>query len=214
MMNVVISGANRGIGLEFARQYQQAGHQVTALCRQSSSELDELGVEVLKGIDVRSPGSLEGIGKVDLLLLNAGIWRDESLGEIDYDTLTEQFEVNALGPLRVLEALLDRLSEGAKVGMVTSQMGSMADNSSGGRYGYRMSKAALNMAGVSAAHDLKERDISVALIHPGYVKTDMTQQRGTTLPEDSVRGLIKVMDELTLEASGGFWNFRGERLPW
>lgn len=214
MKNVVISGANRGIGLEFVRQFDALGHQVTGLCRQSSAELNQLGVSVLEGIDVRSPGNLAEVALVDLLILNAGIWRDESLGSIDYQTLSEQFEVNALGPLRILEALLDRLSEGSKVAMVTSQMGSLADNTSGGRYGYRMSKAALNMAGVSVAHDLKERGISVALLHPGYVQTDMTNHRGTTSPKDSVRGLIKVIDELSLESSGGFWNFRGERLPW
>lgn len=213
-MNTVITGANRGIGLELARQCQGRGDQVTGLCRQTSPELKELGVDVVEGVEVRSPGSLPEVGKVDLLILNAGIWADEKLGELDYASMLEQFEVNTLGPLRVVEALVDRLNSGAKVGLMTSLMGSIAENSSGGRYGYRISKAALNAAGVSLAHDLKPKGVSVALLHPGYVATDMTKHRGTTQPPESVKGLLAVLDDLNLDNSGGFWNFRGESLPW
>lgn len=187
---------------------------MTALCRKGSAELTALGVDIVEGVEVRCPGPLAEVGQVDLLILNAGIWADEKLGELDYGSILEQFEVNTLGPLRVLESLLERLAENAKVAILTSLMGSIAENSSGGRYGYRISKAALNAAGMSLSHDLRARGISVALLHPGYVATDMTKHRGTTQPDESVAGLLEVLDRLTLENSGSFWNFRGESLPW
>jgi NAD(P)-dependent dehydrogenase (short-subunit alcohol dehydrogenase family) len=215
MMHIVVTGSSRGIGLEICRQGKQNGHKVTALCRTSSPELDKIGgVDVIEGVDVRRPPHGLELEPIDWLMLNAGIWRTESLSDLRFDTIVEQFEVNALGPLRIFEALSDRLRPGSKVGLMTSQMGSMADNTSGGRYGYRMSKAALNAAGVSLAVDLKSREIAVALLHPGYVATDMTEHLGNTSPEDSVRGLFQVMDGLNLENSGGFWNFRGQTLPW
>jgi NAD(P)-dependent dehydrogenase (short-subunit alcohol dehydrogenase family) len=214
-MHVVITGANRGIGLELCRQGQQNGWKVTALCRRSSPELDALGVDVVTGIDVaRPPSPFPELAPIDWLVLNAGIWRTESLDDLNFETISEQFEVNTLGPLRIFAALSDRLNSGSKVGLMTSQMGSIADNTSGGRYGYRMSKAALNAAGVSLALDLRTRGIPVALLHPGYVATDMTDHQGTTSPEESVRGLLQVMHNLNLDTSGGFWNFRGQTLPW
>jgi len=122
--------------------------------------------------------------------------------------------VNALGPLRTVHALLAALQTGAKIALITSRMGSMADNTSGGYYGYRMSKAALNAAGVSLAHDLKARRIAVAILHPGYVRTDMTDRAGMIEPDASARLLLQRIDELTLETSGTFWHANGERLPW
>lgn len=213
-MHIVVTGSNRGIGLEFCRQSKERGHEVTALCRHGSPGLAELGVTVIEGVDVAQPPSLPDLAPIDWLILNAGIWRTESLQDMNFDTILEQFEVNALGPLRIFHALSHKLQAGSKVGLMTSQMGSIADNSSGGRYGYRMSKAALNAAGVSLAFDLRTRDISVALLHPGYVATDMTDHHGSTTPKDSVAGLFQVMERLNLSNSGGFWNYRGQTLPW
>lgn len=213
-MHVVVTGSNRGIGLEFCRQSKERGHKVTALCRHSSTALEQLGVTVIEGVDVSKTPALPDVAPIDWLILNAGIWRTESLNDMNFDTIREQFEVNALGPLRIFNALSHKLRAGSKIGLMTSQMGSIADNSSGGRYGYRMSKAALNAAGVSLAFDLRTRDISVALLHPGYVATDMTDHHGSTSPRDSVAGLFAVMERLDLSNSGGFWNFRGQRLPW
>ena len=213
-MHVVITGANRGIGLEFCKQYSSSGATVTALCRQTSPELDQLGCRVVEGVEVTSPGPLSEVEPMELLILNAGIWRDESLEEMNFDTLMEQLEVNSVGPLRVVQSLQDRLKKGGKVALITSQMGSITDNTSGGRYGYRMSKAALNMAGASLAHDLRSREIAVALLHPGYVATDMTQYRGTIEPRESVTGLIGVLERLTLDNSGEFRNYRNELLAW
>ena len=156
--NVVITGANRGIGLALAHHYSTNGSQVFAVCRNSSTTLDEMNnVTIVDGIDVTNLRNLqhlksvmEGI-KIDILINNAGILTEELLCEIDYERIEQQFKVNAMGPLRTTEALLNQLHTGAKVVLITSRMGSLADNSSGASYGYRMSKAALNAAGVSLA---------------------------------------------------------------
>src|SRR5690606_27563059 len=138
----------------------------------------------------------------------------ESLDDLDFDRIRKQFEVNALGPLRVTKALLPHLKKGSKVALITSRMGSIADNGSGGMYGYRMSKAALNMAGKSLAVDLKDRGIAVIILHPGFVRTDMTGGNGMIDPDESARGLIARIEELTLDRSGTFRHMNGDELPW
>lgn len=220
MKTVLVTGANRGIGLAFVQHYQQRGDRVIAICRQSSTELQQSGAQIIEGIDVSDADAVASLGKrlegvsIDILINNAGILRDERLGNIDYRTVLEQFEVNAIGPLRVTEALLDNLAKGAKVALITSRMGSVADNSSGGRYGYRMSKVALNMAGMSLAKDLAPRGIAVALLHPGYVQTAMVGFGGDISADASAQRLIERIDQLTLENSGSFWHSNGEALPW
>ena len=135
------------------------------------------------------------------------------LGSIDYDTMLEQYEVNALGPLRVTEALADNLHDGSKVAIITSRVGSIADNGSGGNWGYRASKAAVNMVGINLVHELGPRGIAVALLHPGLVATDMTGGHGIPAAE-SARGLIARIDELSPRNSGTFWHAEGYELPW
>ncbi|MEP4102299.1 SDR family NAD(P)-dependent oxidoreductase, partial [Paraglaciecola sp.] len=158
MLNVVITGANRGIGLALTKQYLAKGHKVFALCRNSSDELNQTKAIVIDNVDVANIDSLQySLEKVttisiDILINNAGVLADESLNNMSAITIDYQFRVNALGPLLVTQLLKDQLSSGAKVALITSRMGSVADNTSGGRYGYRMSKAALNSAGVSLAH--------------------------------------------------------------
>jgi NAD(P)-dependent dehydrogenase (short-subunit alcohol dehydrogenase family) len=217
----IVTGANRGIGLALTAELKKRGHTVLAACRKSSPELDALGVEVLAGVEVSDTAGIERLRKavgdrrIDLLVNNAGIlvWGDH-LGELDVAGIRRQFEVNALAPLLITDALKDRLGKGSKVGLVTSRMGSIDDNTSGGGYGYRMSKAALNMAGKSLAIDLKSAGVAVAILHPGMVKTDMIRGHGQVEPEDAARGLLARLDELTLETSGSFWHANGERLPW
>jgi NAD(P)-dependent dehydrogenase (short-subunit alcohol dehydrogenase family) len=217
----IVTGANRGIGLALTAELKKRGHTVLAACRKSSPELDALGVEVLAGVEVSDTAGIERLRKavgdrrIDLLVNNAGIlvWGDH-LGELDVAGIRRQFEVNALAPLLITDALKDRLGKGSKVGLVTSRMGSIDDNTSGGGYGYRMSKAALNMAGKSLAVDLKSAGVAVAILHPGMVKTDMIRGHGQVEPEDAARGLLARLDELTLETSGSFWHANGERLPW
>lgn len=219
MATYLVTGCNRGIGLELVRQLKARGDEVLAVCRQSSDKLDATGAEILAGIDVGQGADMaklkDALGgrKIDVLLNNAGILRRDSLGEIDYDGMIEQYRVNTLGPLRVTEALLDNLSEGSKVVIVTSRVGSIEDNSSGGHYGYRASKTAVNMVGTNLKIDLLPRGIAVALLHPGLVATDMTGGQGID-PVVSAQGLIERITELNLEKSGGFWHAEGYELPW
>ena len=220
MPTAVIIGASRGIGLELARQLKERGDDVVAVCRKASDELAELGVEVVEGVDVTNERSLARLAgalagrRVDVLVNSAGVLSDESLTDLDIDRIRRQFEVNSLGPLRVTAALRGNLGDGSKVAIITSRMGSIEDNTSGGRYGYRMSKAAVNMAGRSLAHDLKEAGVAVVVLHPGFVRTDMTGHQGLIDPPESAAGLIARIDELTLESTGTFRHTNGETIPW
>jgi NAD(P)-dependent dehydrogenase (short-subunit alcohol dehydrogenase family) len=220
MANVCITGANRGIGLEIASQLAERGDDVIAVCRKPSDALSKLGVLIVDNVDVtdsagidRLVEGLQGI-ELDVLVNNAGVLSDESLDDLDLDRIRRQLEVNSLGPLRVTAALRRNLGAGAKVAIITSRMGSIDDNTSGGHYGYRMSKAAVNMAGRSLAHDLRPDRVAVAVVHPGFVRTDMTGHTGLVDPPESAAGIIARIDELTLETSGSFWHANGERLPW
>jgi NAD(P)-dependent dehydrogenase (short-subunit alcohol dehydrogenase family) len=220
MANVVITGANRGMGLEFVKQYLAKGDTVYALCRNSSDELNQTSAKVFDKVDVGNPECLEKTLpalsdlKIDLLINNAGVLANESLDDMSAATLEYQFRVNALGPVMVTQILRQQLVKGAKVAMITSRMGSVTDNTSGGYYGYRMSKAALNMAGVSLAHDLKEQDVAVALLHPGYVQTEMVNNNGDISAAVAVERLIQRIEELNMSNTGTFWHSSGEVLPW
>lgn len=217
----VVTGANRGIGLALVKALVSKGHDVLAACRRSSTALERTRAEVVTDVDVsRDEGIVrlkEAIGqrRIGLLINNAGIlvWGD-SFGNLDLQGMRKQFEVNALGPLRCTTALRENLERGSKVVLITSRMGSIDDNSSGGAYGYRASKAALNMIGKSMAIDLKPHGVAVALLHPGMVKTDMVGPNGQVEPEVAAEGLLARIDELTLANSGGFWHANGETLPW
>ncbi|MBD2120968.1 SDR family oxidoreductase [Trichocoleus sp. FACHB-262] len=221
MATYLVTGANRGIGYEYCRQLDARGDRVIAVCRSTSEALQQLGVQVEAGIDITSDASVAelpkclGDGVIDVLIHNAGIIQRVTLDNLDFDSIREQFEVNALGPLRVTQALLPHLQGGSKIVLMTSRMGSIADNTSGSSYGYRMSKVALSMAGKSLAHDLKPRGIAVAILHPGLVQTRMTNFTSSGItPEESVQGLLTRIDQLTLENTGTFWHANGEVLPW
>ena len=220
MKHVVITGANRGIGLELTRHYRAEGWRVTGVCRESSPELEGTAAQIINGIDVTSKESIDRLvgtlrgQTIDLLINNAGLMLNETLGALDFDSLRLQMEINAFAPLRICEALLPNLPAGSKIANLTSRMGSIADNNSGGRYGYRASKAAFNALGRSLAIDLKERNIAVAQLHPGFVKTRMVNFGGIITPEESVVGLAERIEALNLENSGSFWHSNGEELPW
>ncbi|MDJ0794799.1 MAG: SDR family oxidoreductase [Woeseiaceae bacterium] len=219
MPTILVTGCNRGIGLELVTQCHARGDDVIGVCRTGNEALGKLGIRVIDGIDVSSADGIaalrEAVGdqSLDVLVNNAGILRRDRFGEIDYDEMMLQYEVNTLGPLRVTEALADNLLEGSKVAIVTSRVGSIDDNESGGNWGYRASKTAVNMVGTNLMHELRPRGIAVALLHPGLVATDMTGNHGISAA-DSARGLIERIDELTLDTSGGFWHAEGYRLPW
>src|SRR5688572_21930442 len=177
MANALVTGANRGIGLELCRQLAARGDHVIATCRHTSKDLDALGVEVYTDVDVASDKSVNILAEklkgktLDLLINNAGILSSEDLAALDFAAIQRQMEVNAYGPLRVTRKLLPNLKSGSKLVLITSRMGSIGDNTSGGMYGYRMSKAALNAAGASLARDLAPQGIAVAILHPGMVRT-------------------------------------------
>ena len=216
-----MTGTNRGIGLELVRQAHARGEDVVAACRTTSPELDAVGCRVVEGIDV----SRDDVGAtldralapgetIDVLLCNAGVAHWESLESLDFDAAREQFDVNTLGPLRVVTSLLPRLGAGSKVALVSSKAGSIGDRPSGGNYGYRMSKAALNMAGANLAHDLAPRAIGVVVLHPGFVRTELTRGAGNVDPPESAAGLIRRIDALDAADSGRFVHADGSEIPW
>lgn len=219
MATILITGANRGIGLEMARQLATRGDDVIAACRRTSPDLDQLGVEVIEQVDVADQESVDRLGdalqgrRLDWLINNAGILQRTALDNLDYAAMERQFQVNSMAPLRVTATLLPNLSQGSRVFIITSRMGSIEDNTSGGAYGYRMSKAAVNMVGKSLSVDLREDGIGVFLLHPGWVSTEMTDRTGIPA-EQSAAGLIKTMDRLELDQSGSFWHQEGYELPW
>lgn len=216
----VVTGGGRGIGLELARQLKAHGAEVLVACRTHTPELTALGVETVDGLALDQPASharlLEAIGprRISLLVHNAGLLAGGRLENERAEDIEAQFRINALTPVLLTRALLPAMADPAKLAIITSRMGSMADNGSGGYYGYRMSKAAVNAAGVSLAYDLKGRGIAVGLLHPGYVRTRMTGHEGHLTAAESASLLLKRIEALNLENSGSFWHCDGAVLPW
>lgn len=224
MALVLVTGANRGIGLELVRQLRARGDEVIAGVRRGASELAATGAVVLPGLELQDPegiqawaqalGPILGDRALDLVIHNAGILEQEPEGVSSPESVRRQFEVNALGPLLLTDALRPYLRSGGKLAFVSSRMGSLTGNSSGGYRGYRMSKAALNMGAVNLALELAPRGIAVVVLHPGYVRTGMTGGQGAVDADWSAQRLIARIDELSLAGSGSFWHADGTRLPW
>ena len=219
MPHTVVTGCNRGIGLELCRQLVARGDRVTGVCRTQSNALSDLELTVIDGVDVATAEGVErlsaalGDRRIDVLINNAGILHRDDLETVDFDAAVEQFRVNGIGPVRVTRALRPNLGEGSKVAIITSRMGSISDNGSGGYYGYRMSKAAVNIGGMSLARDLQAHGVAVALLHPGMVATDMTGGQGIDVTT-SARGLLERIDDLSMDSTGSFWHAEGYELPW
>jgi len=226
-MRILITGANRGIGLGLTRHLLARGDTVDAAVRDpDAAHLRQLGPTRLHihACDVADATSVDrlaaGLGDaaLDAVINNAGVWGGEHqrLAELDFTEAMRTYEVNALGPLRVVRALLPHLrrGRGKKILNVTSGMGSIDDNTSGGWYAYRMAKAALNMATRSLAVDLRPDGIACAVINPGWVKTDMGGPNATTTVDDSVRGILAQFDRLSLDTTGSFLQWKGGTYRW
>jgi NAD(P)-dependent dehydrogenase (short-subunit alcohol dehydrogenase family) len=231
MPSVLITGANRGLGLEFARQYLANGWQVYAACRDpsSASELRRLAgasghnLRILT-LDVTDPASIKSAATgldgqaIDLLLNNAGIGgpRGQTIGNIDYETWAKVLDVNTMGPMRVSEAFVDHVarSERKLIVTLTSGMGSLADNTSGGSIAYRSSKAAVNMVMRSLASDLAPLGVTCVVVNPGWVLTDMGGPHATLTPAESVTMLTRLIEALGPTQSGKFFNYDGREYAW
>ena len=221
MSTYLITGSNRGIGLELCKQIIERGDEVIATCREASSDLKNLGVRIEEDIDISSEDSINNLRQalsgveLDCLIHNAGIYEFNSIDNFDHESIIRQFVVNALSPLSITRALKGLLKKNSKIGFITSRMGSIGDNSSGSSYGYRMSKVALSMAAKSLSRDLLKEDIYVAILHPGLVSTRMTgfTKNGISTVE-SANGLLKRIDSLNKNNTGTFWHTNGEILPW
>jgi NAD(P)-dependent dehydrogenase (short-subunit alcohol dehydrogenase family) len=229
MPSIMITSANRGLGLEFARQYAADGWRIFAACRNphAAADLRDLaraGPVTIFPMDVTDPQSIErakaGLAEeaIDVLINSAGIVgkQNQRAGNVDYEVWKQVLDVNTLGPLRVTEAFTDQIARGERklVVTITSGMGSLADNISGGAIPYRSSKAAVNMAMRSAAIDLAPRGIACVLVNPGWVKTDMGGQGAPLTATESVAALKRLIASIGLAQSGKFFNYDGREYPW
>ncbi len=221
MTTYLITGSNRGIGLELCKQIIAKGDEVIATCRNASNELQNLGVRIEENIDISSEDSINNLRdklsevEIDCLIHNAGIYEFNSMDDLDQESIIRQFVINALSPLLLTKSLIGLLKKSSKIAFITSRMGSIGDNSSGSSYGYRMSKVALSMAAKSLSRDLLKEEIYVAILHPGLVSTRMTGfTKNGISTEESVNGLLKRIDSLDKNNTGTFWHTNGEILPW
>lgn len=230
MPTAVVTGSNKGIGLALCSALARRNWSVIAACRRASPELAVLPVHVVEGADVATDQGEDQLRRavagrsLDLVIANAGVFSAGTLDRLDVDAIRAEFDVNALGALRTARACLPSLVTGAKIAVISSRAGSIADNTSGGSYGYRMSKAALNMAAVSLARDLAPRGIAVVVLHPGVVATDLFQKAPgaqrmaagmkTETPGDVAGPLLERINELSLETTGRFLTRTGDEIPW
>ena len=231
MTTVLITGANRGLGFEFARQYLGDGWRVIAasrnpvtsselrrLAQESGGKLNIVAMDVTDAESVRNTATQLKDVTIDVLINSAGIAGapGQKTGSVDYDSWAHVFDVNTMGPLRVLESFSDHIARGERrlVVTITSGMGSLADKNSGGSIAYRSSKAAVNMAVRSAAVDLAPRGIICVLVNPGWVRTDMGGPNAPLSPQESVTAMRRLIETFGPNQSGKFYNYNGREYPW
>jgi NAD(P)-dependent dehydrogenase (short-subunit alcohol dehydrogenase family) len=229
--SVLVTGANRGLGLEFVRQYAQAGWKTYAGCRSPKSAkelkaLQEQQAELITvlPLDVTDAASVRTAAEklrgepIDLLLNNAGVGSPpaQKIGSLDYAAWSRVLDANVLGPARMIEAFVENVAKGRdkRIVTVTSRMGSIADNSSGGSYAYRSSKAGVNAVVKSFSIDLAPRGITCVVVHPGWVRTEMGGAGGKLAPAESVKALRGLIADLKPADAGKFFNVDGQELPW
>ena len=226
--SVLVTGANRGLGLEFTKQYAADGWNVLACCRdpQQASALQAIAnanknVEIL-ALDVANFAQIDALAlqlkdrAIDVLINNAGVYPSSRFGSVDYDAWAEGFRVNSMAPLKMAEAFVQQLasSQLKKIATLTSKMGSIDDNTSGESYSYRASKTAVNMVMKSLSIDLKSYGISVVTLHPGWVQTDMGGRNALISAQTSVTGLRQVIDKLSLSNTGEFIAYDNKQIAW
>ena len=227
---VLITGANRGLGLEFTRQFAGDAERIIATCRNpnrsdelraladsSDGQIEVQALDVTDYAKARSLAQQTASEPIDLLINNAGILGPRPENRVqDVDAWRRVLEVNVIAPAKIVEAFADQVTASRRklIANITSKMGSIADNTSGGAYIYRSSKAALNAVGRSMARDLADRQVTVLQLHPGWVRTDMGGPNGLIDATTSVKGMKAVLDRATLEQSGGFYNYDGTSIPW
>ena len=225
MPTILITGANRGIGLGLAKAYAADGWQVLACCRKpaEAAELRAVPNAEVQALEVTSADSIQALKRdlngrpIDVLLNNAGTHGDRvNFGQTDPELWLRIFAVNTIAPIQIMAALLDNIaaSDQKKVVSISSKVGSIGSGPSGGNYAYRTSKTALNMAMVNAAHEVKGRGVAVAVVHPGWVQTDMGGTSAPVTIDQSIAGLRQVIAKVNLAETGHFYNYTGEELPW
>ena len=218
MPSVLITGANRGLGLEFARQYSEDGWEVIATVREASPDLEELAVRV-ESLDMRDLEAVADFGRqvesLDLLIANAGTYGPKSVtSATDGQDWLETFAVNTVAPFVLAQSVLPQVTRsGGKLIAISTRMGSIEDNTSGGFIAYRSSKSALNSAWRSLAID-NRGSVVAAVFHPGWVQTRMGGASAPLEPEESVAGMRRVIESLGREQSGGFFSYDGSEIPW
>jgi NAD(P)-dependent dehydrogenase (short-subunit alcohol dehydrogenase family) len=221
METILITGANRGIGLELVRRHRERGDNVIAVCRRASDELRMTGARIIENIDMTDGEAVDGLkdrvepNSINRVIANAGLRGLEGYENLDFDAILYQYETNAIGPLRLVRALDAAIKDGAKIVLLSTLVASLDDNKSGGEFGYRMSKVALNMAGVNLAHALKTRGITILLLHPGWVRTDLGGEGALVEVAESASKLIATTDRLGIEQTGTFWDvIGGQKITW
>jgi len=228
MTTVLVTGANRGLGYEFVKQYSENKFDVFACCRNVNEakklkELAEISENIkIYELDVGNVKTIKSLSqqlkneKIDVLINNAGIYRSSTVGNINYDDWMESFKVNTIAPYQIVENFLEQIinSDLKKVVSITSKMGSIDDNTSGGSYIYRSSKTALNSMMRSLTHDLKNQGVATLTLHPGWVRTDMGGPGGWINSIESVQGMIKQIDKLTIDDSGKYLDYAGKTINW
>ena len=224
MTTAIVIGADRGIGAALVDVYRERGCDAIAVCLGDGAAWGDTNVRVIEKIDVTSTRAVEtlaaevGATPIDVLVHVAGVGALDKWGQFDFDAMLRHYDLNALGPLRVVSALAENLTKGSRVGIVTSRMGSIGDNGSGRMYSYRMSKAAANMLGVNLHHQLAPKGVHVMLLHPGTVATQMTKGArgwdGFTKPAESAAGLAAQLDTLGPDSPIEFRHADGTLLPW
>lgn len=223
-MNILITGANRGLGLEFVNKYKQnKENQVFACCRNPKDLKIEAGNVSIHKLNVTSNEDLLALKQeikdtpIDVLIHNAGVYdKSDHFGNTDTESWLHAIKVNVIAPLKLSEVLIDNITASNKktIAIITSKMGSLADNTSGGSYIYRSSKTAVNMVGVNMGHDLKAKKVVVLLLHPGWVETDMGGPNALIKPKESIEGMSQVIDNSSIVDSGCFFAYDGKKIDW